>query len=334
MSSRVPVLAAVTLALACTLPAQTTGAVRALPQPLTGAFARWNLYVDPLDMPATVQTWVRGDAVPAGLKVSELGLRQASANPSGPITATLELVLDRTSLGFGNLSATPAKNLSTNATKLFSGQLSWPTVGKSSDPDLPSLWIKLTQPWVQLPGNLIVQFTLSSPNTAAQRLYADGLDMAGTRHVHYSSGRSCGATLGAGYDGSNYVWTVTGAPANAAMAWLLGADKTSLAGIPLPLPLDGLGLKGCELGVAPLATIGAVTDASGSLTVKAPFTLPADTMALSTQVVHVDGKGGLQTTNVMTSLLGDAGLLNMVYAGRFYALGPFKTNYGPVLLAR
>ena len=318
-------------------PLRAQADTRALPGPLTGQFGRTDLFVDPFDMPAKTQTWMRGDTVPRGLKIAELSTRRSMGSVAGPITAKFELVLENSTLTFAGMSQDQSKNLGKNATTVFSGKLSWPKLARSTDPNLPTLWTKLSKPFVYVGPHLLVQFTVSGASFSAGRLYSDGLDMTRTTHIHFSSGKSCGSgQLSAGYDGKNYLLALRGAAANSPLLYFFGNDKVRFGPTPLPLSLNGLGLRGCFLGVAPLVIAGSMTDKVGTHRLVLPFSLPTSTLSLSTQVLYTQAtpSKNLATTNVMTSLLGNRGLLNMVYQGRLIRSGPFKANFGPVFLTR
>lgn len=311
--------------------------VRAIPGPLTGQFGRTDLFVDPFDLPAKTQTWIRGDTIQRGLKVSELSTRRSMGSNAGPISARFDLVLENSSLTFAAMSQDQGKNLGAGATLVFTGQLNWPTLPKSTDPNLPTLWTKLSKPFVYVGPHLMIQFAISGASLTSGRLYSDGLDMTQTSHIHFSSGVSCGSgQLSAGHDGKNYLLAVRGAAPTSPLLYLFGGDKTHFGAAPLPLSLDALGLRGCSLGVAPLVIAGSVTDSTGTHRLVIPYALGGETLPLVTQVVYTQATPGksLATTNVMTSLLGNRGLINMVYQGRLIRSGPFSVNFGPIFLVR
>jgi hypothetical protein len=129
---------------------------------------------------------------------------------------------------------------------------------------------------------------------------------------------------------------VRGAAPRSPVAYMFGKDKVRFGAVPLPLSLDGLGLRGCFLGIAPVVIAASITDSVGTHRLVIPYGLPSDTLTLSTQALYVQATPGnnLATTNVMTSLLGRQGLINMVYQGRLIRSGPFQANFGPIFLVR
>lgn len=89
-------------------------------------------------------------------------------------------------------------------------------------------------------------------------------------------GWSCGPAISAvpaNFDyGQQWTLRTTGSMPNMPALINFGDSISSFSGAPLPVALDGFGAPGCFLNTNVLATLGAMTDASGDLEV--PFTIP------------------------------------------------------------
>jgi len=332
-------IVSLTLAAAVLFPAvlrtQVTPHERALPKPITGGWGNGAATYNPArDGTRLHQTWFRGDNLPTGFIVLEVGERIGKA-ASAAMSLRLTLVLDNSSLSWGQMNADPTKNLSSSATKLFDKTLNLPADAGGSSPDNVHAWMKLDRPWPFTGPNLIIQKTWTPGTTAIGVRKYDTMSVNPTRHR--TSGTSCGGTLAATHLNGSYTATLTGAPANVVALFMLSTENVSIGPIRLPIDLGIVGLKGCELGVDPQFILPVATDGTGRAVLSAPVAIPTnDTIWWSVQVMHQDSaKTSWKTTNVMTTMLGGTGLCRQLRVDKRGTKGPdlFNTT-GPIMLIR
>lgn len=95
-------------------------------------------------------------------------------------------------------------------------------------------------------------------------------------------GTGCGPTISATpqtFDyGQPFAVRATGAAANAMAVFNFGDSISSVVGLPLPLPLAGIGAPGCFLNTNVLTSLATMTDATG--TVELGFTVPTTLFGL------------------------------------------------------
>lgn len=329
-----------TACLAAPVASQTQRNVPAVPNAFTGAYANFRWLANPsASFPAALQWWYRGDSVGTPRVIRALGLRDTFGSKTVAATQKLTAKLDNSSLGFGGLNKTWAKNLSQSATTVFSGKLSW-QAGNGNDPNKGTVWIPATQPYVFKGPNLLVHTVTTALTTANNQPIAfDALKQGSASTVHSTIGGSCGGQLAASYANGRFGLTVTGAAANRPVTFAIGFNSERFGNQSLPMDLTPLGMQGCELNIAPLLYAYATADSSGTAILSAPYTLPMASIMVKVQAAHPSARTslGIATTNATTSVVGAAGLCNGLWAlggSQSASGGPYAYNSAPILLLR
>ncbi|MFQ5506969.1 MAG: hypothetical protein ACE5F1_19530, partial [Planctomycetota bacterium] len=321
---------------------EAQGHTRSLPEVYSGHYAPGVRALPFARTKGLVQYWYRGAELPPGI-IKELGWRADDFTRASSQKQRLEITMDNSKLSFASLSKTFDDNLSLQALVFLRMKtLRLPAQNRPSDPDLPALWIKGDRPFVYRGPNLLIEVEILTELTPRSTAYfVDAMSMDYRSTLSSVSERSCGGRLVAGYDvsTSRFSLSLQGAGASSIAIFLLGTENAKLGGsIPLPLDLGFLGLEGCVLGLDPLAVAGLPTDGLGRAVLGIPFSLPAQSLVVHSQVVHRTQSKGLATTNVTHSILGSRGLCNMLYNWSRFSpeaqYGPYATNRSSILLWR
>jgi len=290
-----------------------------------------------------VQYWHRGEGITHGT-VTELGWRADELTRCGSLDQRVQIRIGNVARGFGNLSRTFNENFDRGATAFLTAKtLHLPAQTKTNDPNVPAMWIKGDRPFVFTGPHLLVEVDVSTEaKPRSTNYWADGLTMSKFDTLQSKSGPSCGGSLTADYDyghGSLRLSLAGGEPNRLAL-FLVGTDVVTFAGHPLPLDLASLGMPGCWLGIAPLVILPTMMDAKARASLEFPIDLPEDSVAVHAQVVHErpTNAAGLVTSNVTHSVLGHAGLSNVLYNWDEFSpkaqFGPYASNRGTILLLR
>lgn len=290
----------------------------------------------------TFQIWYRGNTVPRPTVFTMLGVRPKQGLTASTVPQDVEIVLSSTAKGFSTLDTTFANNLGSDATVFLRRTVvNPPALTNHTDPDAPAFWIPGDQPFVFVQGPHFLWQTVVQTEATSRTTGYTCQSLAIALGGHRTSDPSCGGSLAASSTSSTYDLRLTGALPNVAGQLILGVNNQTLAGaVRLPVDLGLFGMTGCNLAVDPLVTLPLTTDAAGNALVSVPFATPAQSVFLHAQVAHVSNANavGLATTNVAHSVLGNAGMLNYLYAydvATVAAFGPYTTNRsGPVLLYR
>lgn len=277
------------------------------------------------------QHWHRGDQLGYRRIITNIGWRQHNNTLSLPaLKHRMEIVLGNTTAGFA-LSKTFANNLGTSKLFVKMKDISFPAAsGAPKDPNTPLLWVKGDAPFLYTGPNFIYQIDVqTTTNWSSNGYNVDGYTATAT--MHRQGGKSCGGTLSAGYSGTTYSLTLSGAKPSTIASIALGGRL-------FPSDIGGLLGAGCKWDVEPLAFFAVPTNASGGVSISAPWPITTDTLVIHAQALHQGTGSGLVSTNRAASALGSQGLNMYVYnytrPGTVAQYGPYATNRGPIVLLK
>jgi hypothetical protein len=250
----------------------------------------------------------------------------------------MEIKYINSPLTFSQFSPTLAQNLvGSVVTVLPQTTVNFAAAPPSQDPNAGIGWIPFVAPFVFSGPNLVTQVRGNMTSANNQPLVVDNyVQQAPTQH--YSVGRSCGGSLVASHDGTNFVLFAQGVPSGNPVTFLIGRENVVLGNTRLPIDLSPIGMTGCELGLAPELYVPVTANAFGTatLTLKAP--IPEESAVVHAQALHptTTNASGLALTNTTASVLGNSGLCNFVFSidGVTAISGPLPFNNGSTLLLR
>ncbi len=320
-------------------------AVRALPRAATDAYAGASTFsIPPLAFRA--QYWFSAENLPGNLPIHQLGLRLSNGGQAPALTRDIEIVVADSTLTAGTISSSFAANLGASPTTFFARRsVNFTAVSPITDPNLAGAWFPGDAPFVHGSGGFVVEFRAGQANNATV-VPNDSfvVPATGSRTLHLQGRASCGGALRGSYSGGSVTWAASGLPAGVPVTLNLGVENVSFGGLDLPVDLAGIGLPGCHLGIASIASANLVSDSAGQASLSLPFTLGASTsLTLSAQAVHgrvanPQQPSDFATTNVVNSALGSVGLCNALFATPDNAptaqQGPFNDNRSIVILVR
>ena len=315
------------------------------PKVFTGVYAGSATATFPLGRTGgLIQYWRRASDLPAPTVMTATGSRATRGqNAPAAMLNGVELTMSNTAVTFAAFSSTYAANFGAQTTVVFTRKpVNLPALSNAIDPDQPVAWLMHDVPFVFLGPHLIVQFDLGTAvgSTSLGRP-ADSVPTAAITHI--ASAPSCGGTLTASGSTTLYTLSLQGAAANLPGVLLLGVENVLLGGAPvLPYRLDGIGMTGCALRLAPAMTLSFTADGSGAMTWNVPINYPSsrESDIVHAQVLHASpsSPAGWATTNATHSVLGNVGLANYAYNytadGPVAQYGPYPTNRGGILLFR
>ncbi|MAE77397.1 MAG: hypothetical protein CMJ85_11070 [Planctomycetes bacterium] len=309
---------------------QSVPHTRTIPKLLTGTFSGTASSFPFGRTGGRVQYWFRQDQLHATSLVTAIGSRPSRGYQSNTgRTQSMEVTAANTALTYAQFTNVFTTNLGAAKVLFARKNVSIPPIVANQDPDKFAASIALDAPFLMLGPNLVLQCDLGSAVGAKSAPYnTDLLNVQGAGK-HFTSDPGCGGSMAATTTPAAYSLVVTGAPASTVVLLFLSSNATKWGPIDLPFKLDGLGMKGCLLGVDPQFVLGIVADASGRATLAVPFPTPkASPLVLYSQAVHVSRStaNGLATTNVVRSLIGNVGFCRVMY--NFTADGP-NAQYGP-----
>lgn len=237
--------------------------------------------------------------------------------------------MSNTSLPHSGFTSSFANNLGPTATVVFAQrQVAIPAFSTHQDFDAPGVWIPLDVPFTIIGPNLVVDFDLGTAVGAVSAPYnGDLVTLSGTGR-HWTSDPSCGGTLTATSTTTDVTYSMAGGTPNAPAFLMLSTTSTHVSGIPLPFRLDAFGMPNCLLSVDPQIVIPGTANASGSMSMNFPLSVPVPAQVIYGQAAHSSSAvpAGIATTNATRSILGSAGFCAYIY--NFTVDGPNAQN-GP-----
>ena len=195
-------------------------------------------------------------------------------------------------------------------------------------------WLPLATPFVLLGSNLLYGERLTQQGSGNGMQWSDGMSMQGQQVLVLDSGKSCGTRLFATYAAPALDLQVGSVPATMPVAFFLSSEKAWLGSVRLPIDLGPLGWPGCELGVDPQIPLVVLATGAGIARVSIPYALTGTSLVVSAQALHLTAARYWATTNVVTAVLGQAGVINNVYQGQAGIFGPWPYNFGYPMLLR
>lgn len=336
-------LLATPLLLGAAATGQTPPSVRALPAIATDAYAGGVTLAIPPG-PFRSQHWFAGANLPNGTLIRRLGIRTARGTVTKAAVREVEGFLANVSKGFDQLDRTFANNLGASPVRFFARRrINWPAISASTDPNRPLLWFPGDRPFMFRGPHLVIDARVGPVLSGARdSIRNDSFVMGVAAPTLHLSGRpGCAGSLNAAHAGGVFSLRATGAVPGSPVTFQLGFDVDRLGPTPLPIDLGILGMRGCHLGLAPIATATATASASGDARLSARLDLPSRSAVLAAQAVLFRvfpprSLADLATTNTTQSILGSAGLANDLYADgadpKVAQAGPFAHNHGVVLL--